>query len=177
MDMSSLAQRASQALREPLSSFTTPGQAGWLAGKGALRNQNNLSPPPTPCWHLNLVVVAWCPGSALLRLQALCVVGVGQGPETQLSVALVASFSFQWTREAVLTPGVVGAGAAGRISPIEPGLMLSSLRVSFIQQIFIVHVPCSGPGFRCWEYSSHLTELAGREEAVVRLANGEIHPE
>lgn len=55
--------------------------------------------------------------------------------------------------------------------------MLSSLRVLFIQQIFIVCVLGSGSGFRCWEYSSHLTELAGREETTVCLTNGETHPE
>ena len=59
-----------------------PVQAGWVARKGARGNQNNLSPPPTPYRHLNLVVVAQCPGPALLWLQAPCVMGVGQGPET-----------------------------------------------------------------------------------------------
>lgn len=34
MDMSSPAQRALQAFKGPLSGFTTPGQAGWVAGKG-----------------------------------------------------------------------------------------------------------------------------------------------
>lgn len=41
--------------------------------------------------------------------------------------------------------------------------MLSSSRVSFIQQIFIEHVLCSRPCFKSWECSSHLAGL-GREK-------------
>lgn len=124
--------------------------------------------------------MAWCPGPALLQLQAPCGVGVGQGPETHSAGPLRPTSAHNGPQrqsgpQALLGPG---AGAAGRTSPTEPGLMLSSFRVSFIQQILIVRVPRSGPGFRGWDYSSHLTELAGEgETAAVYLTNGETDPE
>ena len=60
-------------------------------------------------------------------------------------------------------PTLCWAGAAGRTSSTESGLMLSSLHMSFTQQMFIEHVP--GPALGAGSIAGSLTESERGERA------------
>lgn len=90
--MSSLAQRASQTLKEPLSSLTTPDQSGWWLERGHKRTKY-----PWPTSHTLLALgpsggglMPWaCPPRAP---STLCF-GVWAGARGMAHLALVANFS------------------------------------------------------------------------------------